>query len=215
MAEVETTLVFAMMGMAVLNIFGVMYLWKEQLAPRLYNLRGKIMIKQLMPNDRFKTTWVKPVIEKSGEGVKINEKGEVEGEYGYFFKLGNKTLPLVDKPGAIYMEGSKKMAIYDTEGSQMVVSGLKKLMSPVSAEMLESLGRRTWNAARAMTLFDKKLQTFIMLSALLALGATLGAALVYGEVSQLKEIIIAQGQQITQLVQAGTQTAQTGGLTPA
>jgi len=193
---------------------GTFYLYMDQINPRLKTRSGHVKIQRLSPSGKLIKKWVKPEIET------------IDGEIGYFFKMGEERIPFFDTGETVYNGENARMAIYDTEGNQVAINRLQKWTPQVSPKMLDSLIQRTWNLARATGLLQNK--NFLMLLILAAGGgliATVMTMIVLGQVSGLTETVTNMAGQVSAIqstvdslnitvVNAGTVTPIEGLINP-
>ena len=170
-------------------IIGIYYLFTHQIYPRLQNSRGKIKIFRFLPNGKFKTFWAKPEAETSEEEVTVvdpktgKEIKEKRQYIGYFIKTKDEVLSFIDSVNSVYTDGKCKIAIYDSEGNQVMINELQKVIPAISPKMADSLAKRTWNAARAAAFGEKtNIMIFLIVTAGIALITLL---LVFGMHHQL------------------------------
>jgi len=171
-------------------MIGVYYLVDRQIIPRVQRVRGRILIKQLQSNGRFKTFYglpeVETVTDKEFDPVTGKEK---EVTYtGYFIKKGDMRLPFIQSSDALYDDFNTKVAYYDTEGNQILINELKRVMPSIAPKMIDSLTQRIWNAGRAAAFGEKKnLFLFVVIGA----GAAIFACLLIVGIYQYLDKIIA------------------------
>lgn len=203
-----------------LSALGIWWIITTQLKPRVMMSRGRFLVRRLMPNGRFREKWVKPeYIERKKEievpftGADGKEKVRIDVEihHQYMFRVKDEILPFYDAPGSIYMDGNKKVALYDVEGNQVIIPQLQKVAMSMSGQMMDALYQRTWNVARALAFAEKKRLMMILMIVLIAAVAAAGAGAVAAySVTQLSEKLTAmQGTLNTVL-----ETVKTTVLTP-
>lgn len=172
---------------------GVYYLFKDKVKPELYRKRGFVLVYKILPNGQIKSFWAKPEFESKTTTVQVpvvDEKGEPvkdkDGNVqyttqevnfsGYFIedKTGEGKLQMIDDPDKVVYKGNIKNVFYDAEGNQISFQNMVKLMPAAAPALLDALGKRTWNIARATAFGEKKKLELLVLLSLVANICVLG-----------------------------------------
>jgi len=201
MAELTQILVYTMIYLFPLGMIGIYYLVDRQFMPRIQRMRGRIMVKRLQPNGRFKTFYSKPVIENVTEIVKkkITDKEtgkvhEIEEEIpvsGGFIEHKGERLQFFATSDTLYDDFNTKVAYYDVEGNQIMINQLRRIMPAISSKLIDHLVTRTWNAGRA-AMFGEKKNIFIFVA--IAAGAAIFAnLLIFLLFTEFDKLIVACG----------------------
>lgn len=156
--------------------FAGLGVWKfiEWIMPKFRTRYGYVKITRVIGSGHLKDQWVKPFTQSFTEEVNVEDPDKAGGLNkvrqsltGHFIKIdSNKTAVFHNNPSYVYFEGGVKRAFFDEECNQLSINDAKKVTFNVGPEMIDTFGKRMWNAGR-LELFSmrRKQDIFIIVAA--------------------------------------------------